>query len=115
MDNDDTSSYYTITSNVFYGGGGVKCDYDGHDKFFSQNVLVGQAGAAACHHTCAYRAPYTDHCVNNTIVQASRTGAELGQQTDPFAIIWFCNATDPSVIMPDYNNSMLPAILSIAH
>ena len=25
VDNDDTSSYYNITSNVFYMGGGVKC------------------------------------------------------------------------------------------
>ena len=48
VDNDDTSSYYTIKSNVFYGGGGVKCDYDGHDKYFLSNVMVAQAGGAAC-------------------------------------------------------------------
>lgn len=112
VDNDDTSSYYTIRSNVFYGGGGVKCDYDGHDKFFVSNVMVAQAGGAACHHTCAYRKPFTDHCVDNTIVQASRRGADLGQQTDPYAIIWFCNADDPSKINPDYDNSMLPEIHS---
>ena len=64
------------------------------------------------HHTCAYRKPYTDHCVNNTIVQATREGAELGQQTDPFAIIWFCTASYPSKIMPDYGNQMLPVIHS---
>ena len=56
---------------------------------------------------CAYRKPHTDHCVDNTIVQATRTGAELGQQTDPFTIIWFCTASDPRIIMPDYSNSML--------
>jgi hypothetical protein len=105
IDNDDTSSYYTIRSNV-------KCDYDGHDKYFYENVMVAQQGGAACHHTCAYRKPYTDHCFNNTIVQASKQGAELGQQTDPYAIIWFCTASDPSVIMPDYSNSMLPEIHS---
>ena len=27
VDNDDTSSYYNINNNVFYLGGGVKCDY----------------------------------------------------------------------------------------
>jgi len=32
VDNDDTSSYYDINSNFFYLGGGVKCDYDGHEK-----------------------------------------------------------------------------------
>ena len=112
VDNDDTSSYYNITSNVFVGGGGVKCDYDGHDKYFSENVMVGQRGGAACHHTCAYRKPFTDHCFNNTIVQATVANAELGQLTDPFTIIWFCTASDPSVIMPDYDNSMLPVIHS---
>ena len=30
----------------------------------------------------------------------------------PFAIIWFCTAADPSVIMPDYHNSMLPDVHS---
>eukprot|EP00966_Prymnesium_polylepis_P319834 7376258-Prymnesium_polylepis.2 len=96
----DTSSYYHITSNVFYGGGGVKCDYDGHDKYFEQNVMVAQQGGAACHHTCAYRKPFTDHCVNNTIVQATVNGKDLGQVTDPFAIVWFCDAKDPSSVSP---------------
>lgn len=31
VDNDDTSSYYKIFNNYFVGGGGVKCDYAGHD------------------------------------------------------------------------------------
>ena len=26
--------------------GGVKCDYDGHDKYFRENVMVGQQGGA---------------------------------------------------------------------
>ena len=30
----------------------------------------------------------------------------------PFAIIWFCNAKDPSKISHDYDNSMLPVIHS---
>ena len=45
-------------------------------------------------------------------MQATRDGAELGQTTDPYAIIWFCTASDPSVIMPDYSNEMLPVIHS---
>ena len=46
-------------------------------------------------------------------MQATRDRpGDLGQQTDPFAIIWFCTASDPSKIMPDYNNQMLPVIHS---
>ena len=41
-----------------------------------------------------------------------RSGRELGQRTDPFAIIWFCNATDPSRLLPDYDNEMLPVVHS---
>merc|ERR1719188_2001842 len=58
VDNDDSSSWYNVTRNVFYQGGGLKCDYDGHDKYFSENVMVAQGPAAACSHTCAYRKPY---------------------------------------------------------
>eukprot|EP00041_Stephanoeca_diplocostata_P013202 m.230408 g.230408 ORF g.230408 m.230408 type:complete len:487 (+) comp19259_c0_seq4:384-1844(+) len=112
VDNDDTSSYYKISGNLFIGGGGVKCDYAGHDKYFFDNVLIDQQGGAACHHTCAYKKPYTDHCYNNTIVQATRTPGDLGQTSDVFAIIWFCNADNPARIMPDYDNSMLPVIHS---
>ena len=41
VDNDDTSSYYKIHHNFFYLGGGVKCDYDGHEKRFYNNVMLG--------------------------------------------------------------------------
>lgn len=74
--------------------------------------MIDQQGGAACHHTCAYKKPFTDHCYNNTILQATRTPGDLGQTSDVFAIIWFCNADDPSRIMPDYDNSMLPVIHS---
>ncbi len=113
VDNDDTSSYYDIVSNFMYGGGGVKCDYAGHDKYFHENVLVDQIGGGACHHTCAYKKPFTDHCYNNTIVQADLDQpGDLGQTSDPYAVIWFCTARDPRKIMPDYDNSMLPEVHS---
>jgi hypothetical protein len=74
---------------------------------------VGQIGGGACHHTCAYKKPFTDHCYNNTIVQATYDKpGDLGQMSDPYAVIWFCNATDPRTIMPDYDNSMLPIVHS---
>merc|ERR1719362_785891 len=111
VDNDDTSSWYNITGNVLYQGGGLKCDYDGHDKHFSGNLLV-QATIGACSHTCAYKSNFTDHCFNNTIIQAERAERPGMSAVPPFATIWFCNADDPSRIMPDYNNEMLPVIHS---
>jgi len=110
VDNDDTSSYYKIHTNVMYMGGGIKCDYDGHEKRFYDNLMVGQAGGAACHHTCAYKYGYTDYCYNNTIVQASP--ADPKQQVEPYAIIWFCDKANVSRILPDYSNEMLPVIHS---
>lgn len=50
-------------------GGGVKCDYDGHEKYFYENIMLGASGAS-CWHTCAYAQGYTDHCYNNRVVQA---------------------------------------------
>eukprot|EP00937_MAST-01D_sp_MAST-1D-sp2_P002963 g2963.t1 len=85
VDNDDSSSYYEIHSNLFYLGGGIKCDYDGHEKKFWNNVMVAQSGGAACHHTCAYAEGHPDECFNNTIVQGlPRTP---GGSIDPFAIM----------------------------
>ena len=110
VDNDDSSSYYRIHSNLFYMGGGVKCDYDGHEKSFYNNVMVAQSGGAACHHTCAYAAGHPDSCFNNTIVQAKPRSP--GGSIDPFAIIWFCDKEDPRKIMHDYGNGMLPVVHS---
>ena len=53
VDNDDTSSYYKIHDNFFFLGGGVKCDYDGHEKRFYNNLMLGTS--AGCWHTCAYK------------------------------------------------------------
>ena len=86
VDNDDSSSYYKIHGNVFYLGGGVKCDYDGHEKAFYNNIMVAQSGGAACHHTCAYAKGHPDSCYNNTIIQA--LPREAGGSIDPFALIW---------------------------
>eukprot|EP00462_Mataza_sp_D1_P009108 CAMPEP_0175150124 /NCGR_PEP_ID=MMETSP0087-20121206/17670_1 /TAXON_ID=136419 /ORGANISM="Unknown Unknown, Strain D1" /LENGTH=775 /DNA_ID=CAMNT_0016435983 /DNA_START=250 /DNA_END=2577 /DNA_ORIENTATION=- len=110
VDNDDTSSYYLIYSNFFYLGGGVKCDYSGHEKRFYNNIMLAQGGGAACHHTCAYAKGYTDYCYNNTIVQAKKSTP--GQLVDPFSIIWFCDPTNVSRVIPDYDNAMLPVIHS---
>lgn len=110
VDNDDSSSYYKIHGNVFYLGGGVKCDYDGHEKAFYNNIMVAQSGGAACHHTCAYAEGHPDSCYNNTIVQA--LPREEGGSIDPFAIIWFCNKHNPKKIMKAYHNAMLPIIHS---
>jgi hypothetical protein len=70
VDNDDTSSYYKIHGNFMYLGGGVKCDYDGHEKRFYNNLMLGTT--AGCWHTCAYKKGYPDYCYNNTMVQAAR-------------------------------------------
>jgi hypothetical protein len=52
----------------FYLGGGVKCDYDGHEKRFYNNVMLGTT--AGCWHTCAYRKDFPDYCHDNKLVQA---------------------------------------------
>ena len=93
--------------NFFYLGGGVKCDYDGHEKRFYDNVMLGTT--AGCWHTCAYKKGYPDYCYNNTLVQAARN-AKPGQPDEmnvfPFAIIWFCDAKNVSHILPDYSNEV---------
>ena len=41
VDNDDGSSYYHSDSNFFvYGGGGMKNDFEGHDNWWSNNVIA---------------------------------------------------------------------------
>eukprot|EP00658_Telonema_sp_P-2_P049871 TRINITY_DN3795_c0_g1_i19.p1 TRINITY_DN3795_c0_g1~~TRINITY_DN3795_c0_g1_i19.p1 ORF type:complete len:842 (-),score=152.99 TRINITY_DN3795_c0_g1_i19:108-2633(-) len=105
VDNDDTSSYYLIHNNFFYLGGGVKCDYDGHDKRFYNNLMLGTT--AGCWHTCAYKKGYPDYCYNNTIIQATNPDPPPGQpKVSPFAIIWFCDARNVSHVLPDYNNQV---------
>ena len=104
VDNDDTSSYYNITSNFFYLGGGVKCDYDGHEKRFSHNLMLGTT--AGCWHTCSYKKGFPDHCHDNTFVQANVSRTAEGDSTPPFAIIWFCDAKNVSHILPDYANEV---------
>ena len=104
VDNDDTSSYYNITSNFFYLGGGVKCDYDGHEKRFSENLMLGTT--AGCWHTCSYKKGYPDYCHDNTFVQANVSRTAHGDPVPPFAIIWFCDAKNVSRILPDYDNEV---------
>ena len=104
VDNDDTSSYYNITSNFFYLGGGVKCDYDGHEKRFSENLMLGTT--AGCWHTCSYKKGYPDYCHDNTFVQANVSRTAHGDPVPPFAIIWFCDAKNVSHILPDYDNEV---------
>ena len=76
--------------------------------------MIGQEGGAACHHTCAYKRNYTDHCFNNTIVQATKTSSSAHGLTDPFAIIWFCNADNLTKIMPDYVSILAADTVGIA-
>eukprot|EP00041_Stephanoeca_diplocostata_P042079 m.10090 g.10090 ORF g.10090 m.10090 type:complete len:895 (+) comp7208_c0_seq1:114-2798(+) len=40
IDNDDGSSYYHISDNVFYSADGFKMDYGGHDSKFTNNLIV---------------------------------------------------------------------------
>lgn len=40
VDNDDGSSWFNITSNVFYFAEGFKMDYGGHDSHFSSNLIL---------------------------------------------------------------------------
>ena len=86
-----------------YLGGGVKCDYDGHGKHFFENVMLGTT--AGCWHTCAYKKGFPDYCYNNTLVQAASSGAS-SSAPPPFAIIWFCDASNVSRVVPDYNNEV---------
>ena len=106
MDNDDTSSYYKIHHNFFYLGGGVKCDYDGHEKRFYNNVMLGTT--AGCWHTCAYKKGFPDYCHDNKLVQAKpRFNPSMNKTVvSPFAIIWFCDATNVSHVLPDYSNEV---------
>ena len=123
VDNDDTSSYYKIHHNFFYLGGGVKCDYDGHEKHFYNNVMLGTS--AGCWHTCAYKKGFPDYCHDNRLVQVrhtyslpshfatqaiksslSRQGASRNGIVPPFAIIWFCDAKNVTHILPDYDNEV---------
>ena len=88
VDNDDTSSYYKIHHNFMYLGGGVKCDYDGHEKRFYENVMLGTT--AGCWHTCAYKKGFPDYCHDNKLVQAApRFNPSMNKTVvPPFAIIW---------------------------
>ena len=40
IDNDDGSSYYDISHNVFYLNEGLKSDYHGHDKRYHHNINI---------------------------------------------------------------------------
>ena len=77
MDNDDTSSYYKIHHNFFYLGGGVKCDYDGHEKRFYNNVMLGTT--AGCWHTCAY-GPLHNRSVAHPFLLAAFHSKFIGEQ-----------------------------------
>ena len=41
IDNDDGSSYYDISQNVFYLNEGLKSDYHGHGKLYHDNINIG--------------------------------------------------------------------------
>ena len=41
VDNDDGSSWFHITGNVFYSADGFKMDYGGHDSVFEENIILG--------------------------------------------------------------------------
>ena len=84
---------------------GVKCDYDGHEKRFYNNLMLGTS--AGCWHTCAYKKGFPDYCHDNTLIQGTRTNPRPGQApVPPYAIIWFCDAKNVSHILPDYNNEV---------
>ena len=40
VDNDDGSSFFHISGNVFYAADGFKMDYGGHDSLFTNNLVV---------------------------------------------------------------------------
>lgn len=84
VDNDDTSSYYKIHHNFFYLGGGVKCDYDGHEKHFYNNVMLGTS--AGCWHTCAYKKGFPDYCHDNKLVQVRHADSLSLSLPNHFAI-----------------------------
>jgi hypothetical protein len=40
VDNDDGSSWYNVSNNVFYTAEGFKMDYGGHDSIFQDNLVI---------------------------------------------------------------------------
>ena len=111
VDNDDGSSYYEISKNLFYDGEGMKSDYRGHSKLYHDNLHVGvgvccfQFGFITCPDKswlkpCAeaqndlsnqfYQPGYTDHCFNNICVQRPGGSWIHGAHV----IAWGCNATE---------------------
>jgi len=61
---------------------------------------------AGCWHTCAYKKGFPDYCYDNTFVQPMVKDDTGKGVVPPFAIIWFCNASNVSHILPDYNNEV---------
>lgn len=111
IDNDDGSSYYDISSNVFYLNEGLKSDYHGHGKLYHDNINIGagvccfQFGFISGRDACRggdcpgggdvpgpeefYEAGQTDKCYNNRCVQ--RPGGSWIHGA--YAILWGCNAS----------------------
>jgi len=118
IDNDDGSSYYDISHNVFYLNEGLKSDYHGHDKRYHHNINIGAgvccfqfgfiSGRDACRGgSCPnggdvpgpeefYEAGHTDHCFSNRCIQ--RPGGSW--ISGAYAILWGCNASLPGCAPP---------------
>lgn len=83
IDNDDGSSYYDISFNVFYLNEGLKSDYHGHGKLYHDNINVGAgvccfqfgfiSGRGASSNIAGpaefYEAGQADQCYNNRCIQ----------------------------------------------
>lgn len=69
IDNDDGSSFYEITNNVFYSADGFKMDYGGHGSVFSGNlVLVVPYDGSNCMNMGPFLRNLGDEYTNNTCV-----------------------------------------------
>mmetsp|Transcript_111 Transcript_111/g.256 ORF Transcript_111/g.256 Transcript_111/m.256 type:complete len:526 (+) Transcript_111:3-1580(+) len=74
IDNDDGSSWYDISHNVFYSADGFKMDYGGHDSAFRDNlVVVLPYDGQNCYNVGPFLPDHVDLFKNNTCVCGAST------------------------------------------
>jgi hypothetical protein len=83
VDNDDGSSWYNISNNVFYTAEGFKMDYGGHDSIFQDNLVIAypdKPGQPKCIGFGSFL-PGHGHTVRRNTCLVPRDGPIIGLET----------------------------------
>lgn len=76
VDNDDGSSFYYISENIFFDADGFKMDYGGHGSKFFSNLVITKGDNGACIGNGPYLPGLGDAYYNNTCVVQGDSGAK---------------------------------------